>query len=268
MSKDQTQIQTVETITADGQIEIRFPGGNIVRMAPLSAVDRQSEAGTAFLLAVDALSEFQAEQSKVERDDELATLGKTRRIEPLALNCIAQLANSWGAVMSFESHLNKRNDVLLAVPQILPGDVANVSVDQEVRQWWRALPIAERADVMRRIDAGPELARIELALLRSPIALADAEIAVIRASWDRGCRSDNPKESCDWAKHGLLQIAAAFKASVDGHVWPDRRIIGVIVNSPNPQVQAGFSVFGFNVLTVAEFKRQQEARVGAYQPNA
>jgi hypothetical protein len=271
-------IKTTETVQIDGTVEIRFAGGSVIRQAPIATVDRQNAAGVAFSVAVDALSEFQDEQSKVERDDELATLGKTRRIEPLTLNCITQLGNSYGAVLAFETHLNKRNDALLAVPQLLPGDVANVSVDQEVRQWWRGLAIAERADVMRRIDAGPELARIELALLRSPIALADAEIAVIRASWNRGRRADNPKEavdvaaglaSCAWAKRGLVQVAAAFRTSVDQHVWPDRRILGHIVNSPNPQVQAGFAVFGFDVLSVAEFKRQQaQAGAGAYQANA
>jgi len=271
-------IKTTESVQIDGSIEIRFAGGNVIRQAPIATVDRQNAAGVAFSVSVDALSEFQAEQSKVERDDELATLGKTRRIEPLALNCIDQLANSYGAVVAFDAHLNKRDDVLLAVPQLLPGDVANVSVDQEVRQWWRGLDIHGRADVMRRIDAGPELARIELALLRSPIALADAEIAVIRASWDRGRRAENPKEavdiaaglaSCAWAKRGLVQVAAAFRTSVDQHVWPDRRILGHIVNSPNQQVQAGFAVFGFDVLTVAEYRRQQaQTGIGAYQANS
>jgi len=260
--------QNLETIELNDTIEYRFPGGQVIRQAPIAQVDRNDVAGVAFSVAAEALADYQSEASKVERDDELATLGKTRRIEPLALNCIAQLGNSWGAVVSFEAHLKKRTDVLLAVPPLLPGDAANVSVDLEIRQWWRSLAIAERTDVMRRINAGPELARIELALLRSPIQLADAELTVIRSSWDRARRSDNPKEAvdiaagvatCEWAKRGLVQVAAAFRASVTQHAWPDVRIMAAIVGSPNPQVQAGFAVFGFTAEQVAEFRRQQAA---------
>ncbi len=271
-------MKTVQTIGADNSILIRFPNGFEVRQKPMAVVDQQSEAGIAFVVACDAVAELQDATKDVERDDALSTVGRTRKIEPLAIAAVVQVAQSWSAVENYEAHLQKRLDKLVFVPQILPGDAVSVAHDLEIRNHWNSRTVAERARLMEDMNKGPTLQRYELALLRSPVAMADHEIAYVRANWERGMRANDPAEdvavaagfaTVAWARHGLVQVGAALVGSLAQDVWPSRRLLHIIVTHASDMVQAGFPAFGFSVTDVAECRRRLAAKpVGAHQPNA
>ena len=175
-----------------------------------------------------------------------------------------------GSVQSFKAQCEKSFAALVAVPQLLPSDAVSASIDLEIRTWYRSLSIAERVNVLAKIEDGADFGRIELALLRSPVAVADLELKVITASWERARRAASHDqdasitaglETCEWAERGLLQIGADFRSSLDSSLWTGQRLLNVIVACANPQVQAGYGVFGFGVREVADTRRGLSQRL-------
>lgn len=125
---------------------------------------------------------------------------------------------------------------------------------------------------MRAMNAGPSHQRIELALLRSPWVSADLELQVIQASWERACFDANPVEGFDiaagrktleWARSGAAHLAGVLKASLEGNVWPNRRVLTTVLECENPQVRRGFGAFGFTAYEAAEMERELKQRKAA-----
>ena len=258
-----------ETITNDGTIEISI-GRNIVRQRPISEIDRKSVAGVAFDTAVAALETFQIEAHKTGVNPLLSNIGKQKNIDPFIENTALLLAKQYADVQSFKSQCEKRFALLVQVPALLPSDAVSASIDLEIRNWYRGLSVAERVDVLAKIEDGADFGRIEVALLRSPVAMADLDLKVIVASWQRARRAASPDEdgtitsgleACEWAERGLLQVAAAFRSSIDSSLWTGQRLLNVIIACPNPTVQAGFAVFGFGVREAADTRRGLTQRV-------
>lgn len=265
-------MKTVPSLLIDGTTEVHFVNGSVIRQRQIAPVDLASEPGVFYTVTVDAVGSFMAASKAIFNDGDLSAAGKTKKLEPLTVAAICQLARSYFGIMNFAAHLDKRFATLVAVPQLLPGDVMNVAVDSEIRTWWRSIGVAERSRNMDRMNQSPELARIELALMRSPIALVDEEISVIRASWERGQRGLNPAEdvaiaagrsTVEWALRGMAQASAALTAGLEPGIWPRHRILNTIVSCENATVAGGFGAFGFSVTDVAESKRVAAHRAKA-----
>ena len=101
--------------------------------------------------------------------------------------------------------------------------------------------------MMRKFDSEPGHERIEIALLRSPIALVDVEVSSIRAAWNRAAREQNPSEAIaiaegrhevEWGRHALLTAAAKARSATR---WDDKRILERLITSKNN----GYAVYGF-----------------------
>ena len=249
----------------DNSIEVKFPGGGVITQKPIAKIDRESLPGTMFTEACNAIAAHQADAATVGANPHLSRMGREHALDPSTITSVHRLAKSFAVVESHQTSLNQRFAVMCAVPQINPGNTVDVAIDLEIRNHWRSLGGAERADILNRIADEPGLVRYQLALLRSPIALADVELTTVRATWNRACRSASLSEdiaistglaTCVWAIRGLLQAGGIFTSGLDKVEWPGKRLLTTILNCANPQVQAGYRVFGFCDRDVFELRRE------------
>ncbi len=81
------------------------------------------------------------------------------------------------------------------MPELHPQNAAEAIIDRELRDYWRSLDMQERHKIIDAMSEGPGHERMEIALLRSPYARVDYQIALVRESWNRGRRLDNPAEA-------------------------------------------------------------------------
>ena len=261
-------MKTIETLNASNELEIRFANGAVVRQANLLKQDRQSGAGHYFGAAVDAVSAHMEAAAAIVMDDNLSAAGRVRQLDPLVIAAVRTVSACAAEVALVAAALDARYAALVAVPELAAGNFADTMKDVEIRQWWSSLSIAERGDTLRAMQAGPEFQRIEMALLRSPVLIADHEPQVVRSAWDKAKCEDNPSESIDiaagravveWARRGLAQLAGVLVASLDADVWPARRILEVVL-AGNERQSAGYRVFGFSALDAAAVTREQAQR--------
>lgn len=261
-------MKTVQTLSADNSIEIRFPGGFIVRQKPIAEIDMASEPALFFNAAKEAVSEMMDGSAAIANDPDLSAAGKTRKRDPLVIAAVHQIARCFTMIGNYSKHLDKRYAAMVAVPQLQPNDAVCALQDFELRQYWASLGIAAQSRLIEQMDAGPELARLEEALLRSPIAMADELLSVVRANYDRGQRANQPGESVaiaagkatvDWSLRGISQLVAALNGGLEPE-WTRSRVLETILSCANPAVQAGYAAWGFTDLQVSEHRRQSEYR--------
>uniref|UniRef100_C5CUX7 Uncharacterized protein n=1 Tax=Variovorax paradoxus (strain S110) TaxID=543728 RepID=C5CUX7_VARPS len=261
-------MKTTETLNASNELEIRFANGAVVRQTHILKQDRQSGAGYYFGAAVDAVNAHMEAAAAIVKDDNLSAAGRVRKLEPLVIAAVRTVSACAAEVELVAAALDARYAALVAVPELAAGNFADTMKDFEIRQWWRSLSISERGDTLRAIQAGPEFQRIELALLRSPVLIADHELQIVRSAWDKAKCDDSPGESIDitagravveWGRRGLAQVAGVLVASLGADVWPARRILEVVL-AGNERQSAGYRVFGFTPLFAAVVTRQQAQR--------
>ncbi len=197
------------------------------------------------------LGDFVQHHTDVMQDPLLSERGKAAKLNPLKVGMARVIAAAAAVNQDAAKQTDKREAAMLAVPAIAPSDAASAAVDVEVRQWWRSLDSKQRADMLQKFQDGPEHQRIEAALLRSPVALADPELLAIRDSWNRQARIDNAGEATaiardryaqDYAGDAIKQAAAIFQAST---AMPHGDLLRAVVTGDNPMAN-GAAVFGFS----------------------
>jgi len=259
------------TITReDGTLFTQLPSGAVVITPQCSDADVGNEALLHYGASLDAVGHFMDAMQVVCSDPNLTDKGKASKLEPLAVNTLAQLAQSWANVSNYGASLDRRFAAMVAVPQLLPGDFVGVSADRELRDYWRDLPQGDRMQLIAKMDAGPELRRLELALLRSPVpALADSNLAMVRTSWESQCRADSISEdvaiqagrACiDVAQRGLHQLAAAIKTSLTGLGWAPLRMLDTLLTDSRSANTKGYLVFGWSDQDAAQEQRILQAK--------
>lgn len=255
----------------DGSLATVLDNGSVIITKPLNDVDAGSEPVLHYGVALEAVDNYMAQAATIAKDQNLSDIGKQAKLSPLAADAIAQVAMSWSNVDSFSASLEKRMAALCAVPQLLPGDFVNASIDREIRtDWWGSLDTSARWQAIAKMADSPELQRVELALLRSPVPVsADDMLAAIRASWDAGCRANNIAEeiaiqagraNVDWAQRGLAQLSAALNAGLPRNSWPAERILNLLVTDPRTAKGTGYGCWGWSARDAAEAKRTAEIK--------
>jgi len=264
-------MKTVKTLAADKSIQINFPGGFILRQKPIAEIDLSSEPALLFNVALNAVSEMMEASAAIANDPDLSAGGKSRKRDPMVIAAVHQIARCYTMIGNYSNHLDTRYAAMVSVPQLQPNDAVGALQDMECRQYWASLGIAAQSRLVEQMDAGPELARLEAALLRSPLAVADELLSVLRSNHDRGQRALNPSESVaisagkatvDWSYRGLSQLVAALNGGLEPE-WTRGRVLETILNCANPVVQAGYAAWGFTDVQVSEHRRQSEYRATA-----
>lgn len=248
--------------------QTRKIAGITIHLKTLSAGDRLpiADVGEAALSAAEKIGN---DAAAIAADKHLSTVGKEAKMAPLQVNAVAAITALAVAVDTEDKALDQREAKLLAVPQLDNHHTAAAAVDVEIRQWWRSLSTTERAAMLSKFNEGPEHRRVEIALLRSPIALLDLEIKSIREGWNLGARNENLAETLAiesgrraalWAREAVLHAAAGVKAALGPG---GATLLQTIVNG-NSIMQDGAWAFGFYPETVAEAKRIASLKKVAY----
>lgn len=253
----------LNTITnPDGSTTYHLPTGITFMQPPLDPLERESSAITLFEAAALGLGELAELTAKVRTDAALTDLGKTQKLDPERSKLVRLVANAWGNLEPFAADLDAREAKLLEVPTVDPTHAAVAVEDREIRDWWRTQSFEARAQMLERMRSGPELQRIELALLRSPVALLDGEARAVRENWERGRRLDNPGETVaiesgrraiEWARRGLSQVAGL---ALPVTTWSGDRVLREIVAAAGDAPARGFDVFGFTPEEAARMRRR------------
>jgi hypothetical protein len=250
----------------DGHNVITLPSGFLIRQEEIPDVDQTAIAALHFRHAAQEVADFQQAQTAVVRDAHLSATGQNARLEPLAMQVVAEVARYWTGIDNEEKHFNLRLQKLYAVPAA--ADVLQNARDAEMRAWWATQSMDACAKLIDRMSRGPELAGLELALLRGPLANIDSLMDATRSSWQTGARVNNPAEFGEisaglhvvtWARRGMLQLGVALLASLDRSLIAPKLLQRVMVNDARDAVRNGFGVFGHTATDVAEVLRQHPA---------
>lgn len=186
-------------------------------------------------------------------DDHLSEIGKEqKRAKPLTEG-ISHLAGAWWHVDNYEQQVARQENGLYAVPKLEPTNAADAIVDREVRDWYKSLPPGERVQMLARMHKDPVAhQRVQVAMLRSPIALLDEDARVLGEVWRAGKRLENPaaaaaidhsRESIDWTRRGLAQLGGLFKSV---HKLSHETVLQLVLTDENPNRATGYGVFGIS----------------------
>ena len=258
-----------ENTLPDGRLQVVMNSGHAFELPMLPELDRDESSAIIFRATAGIISELSAEMKAVDRDETLSDIGKQQRLDPLREKAVTAVAASWANLAPFEKHLDEREAALLAVPQVDASHAAAAIEDREIRDWWRSLPTDERLKMLEKVTTEPGHERIELALLRSPIALADHETRAIREAWDKARRLENPAEALaidagrralDWSRQGLAHVAG-IAAAVTG--WQPERVLRAVRSSPEDHIRRGATAWGFGPMELADMDRRIAARKAA-----
>ena len=256
-------MQFERTTAEDGSIEFRLPGTNHNFAVPhiddgvLGTLPR-----TFFELALDATAGFVARNAAIVGDATLSTVGKEQKLDPERQKLVEQLAASAASLDEEVAHANRLEAKLTAVPMLDPTHSVMAAEDRERRDWWRSQSAQDRAALLKQIDDDPAGNEpLMAALLRSPVPMLDHEKAFVRTIWNRTRRLANPTDAVvidnaraatDWARRGLLQVAAIGRNELG---WDHARVLRTVLTCPNEKVQRGAGVFGFNGYNVAQMRQ-------------
>ena len=180
-------------LSADGVVHTA--AGRPFHLPKLEMEDLLEEPAMRLKASLDTLNGLHDTAKTVMADAHLSPLGKEQKLKAHREKTLDLIAGHVEGIEAFSEHLDKREAVLLAVPEIHPQNAAEAIIDRELRDWWRDQPNQARMSIIDQMSAGPEHKRLELALLRSPYAQADHELRMVRESWNRGRRLDNPVEA-------------------------------------------------------------------------
>ena len=170
----------------------------------------------AFTKVHDAVNALSLARASINADTHLSEEGKRIRIYPENARAWLDFVAGLAAVAEAREATAAREAALYAVPKLDPSAAAVAVEDREARDWWRSLPLDERARVMREFAddpaAGAKYARLQVAILRSPIPLPDRETAWFLETWKAEKRLSNPgesiaigaeKDAANWSQRGL-----------------------------------------------------------------
>lgn len=253
-------------LTDDPSLAFRHSsGGYSFQLPKIDATLRAHPAHGWFTAGLTVLGELIDRTTEIKNDNKLSDLGKAEKLEPEYTGSLRAISAFAGALEAEESDLSALEQKLLAVPPLLASDAAEAILDREVRDWWRSQPTEARNAYLQAMTTEGNHTRVELALLRSPIALLDHETQVIRESWNRRRRLSDPgqwakiemdRASVEWAKRGASHIAGMAKAVTK---WPGHRILRALLDGDNAMQHRGASMFGFNQQDIAKTRGVMEA---------
>lgn len=210
--------------------------------------------------AASRLGEIADQRRSVKSDPNLSELGREAKLEPLRKEAVLQVARVDAILDDEEAHWTKREESLLAVPQIDPGHSVAAIEAREIRDWFRALSPEERAKVMDQMDNEPGHEKTILALLRSPIPQLEMCVQMARSIWDRTRRLENVAEALaidqgranlEWARRGAAHLAGMTKNMVG---WSDDKVARALLSDENQKLHNSAKVFGIDARTVEKTK--------------
>ena len=211
-------------------------------------------------LVLDQVDALHTLRQEVNNDAMLSPRGKASQLAKPIANMLKSVAAGAGINLDNRKSLDIREAKMLAVPPIAPSDAAAAAVDVEIRQWWRAMPANERMDMIRKFNESPDHQRIEAALLRSPVALADPELLAIREGWNRQARIENDAEdvaidrdrtALDWSDTAIAHAEGCALSMSD---MSKADLLRTVVTGNNPMAD-GAHVFGFRQDEIDAAKR-------------
>jgi hypothetical protein len=229
-------------------------------LPPLSEPDLVSEPAIRFGVALEAINGLHATTQQVQADPHLTAEGKAARLRPDRARTLDQVAATAEALDNYAASLDKREAVLLRVPELHPQNAAEASVDRELRDYWRSLDTKARHKLLDAMNDGPGHERLEIALLRSPYAQLDHEIRVVRESWNRGRRIENPTEACaidagrtqvEWGRRAMAHLTSiTLRTTGMGD--------GALKSLVSAGREGAAKAFGYDHAQIEQMKRQIE----------
>lgn len=267
---------TTKTINYDvsgnpQQIIFEIAGNQKIILNYIDSIDAELE--TYLTVALDALDKATELTTDAHADLMISNLGRRKKLEPISAELIDTIAGSHVAINMFEARLDKREAEFYAAPELSPGNSAMAMQDYEIRSWWRIQPYTDRLTMINRFKDAvgnakkmADLERIQVALMRSPIALVDDEARLARDAWNDLRRSVNPdiaggldaaRECLDWARRGL-KITAGLAVTLTRHTYND--VLQIVVNSKFEMKRTGYGIFGIPEATGAHALAEADRR--------
>lgn len=191
--------------------------GTAFHLPALSETDLAGEPAIRFGVALEIVNDLHAKTRQVMADPHLTGQGKDAQLRPDRERVLDQVAATVEAIETYADQLDAREANLLRVPELHPQNAAEAIVDRELRDFWRGLDMKGRHALLNAMDRGPEHQRLEIALLRSPYGQLDHEIGMVRESWNRGRRIDNPTEAfaieagraqVEWGRRAMAHLSS------------------------------------------------------------
>lgn len=212
----------------------KFSDGTSFEMPALPTEELTGEANQTILAATVALDDTIMKARAIAADEHLSATGKTAKTEPVASRAWEALILAHQKLDEQEKSVQADDAILLAVPDLPGNEYKEAIADREAREWWRSQPAETRAKLLRGFEedeaTSGKYARLQLALLRTPIPLPDMESGIVKSLWERGRRLDNPaealriarvKSNIEWARRALGHIQG-FTSRVTG--WNGERL--------------------------------------------
>ena len=217
-----------------------------------------------FCSSLEASDRLATEIKRVQNDGDLSEAGRTKRLDPMRELAVRSVARTWSAIAEFERRIDVVENNLCVVPALEETHSAAASIDREIREWWRAKSDMARISLIQGLDDSKESRRIQIALMRSPIALLDAEAKVVRERWadaqrklypDTAARIDLGRSSIEWTRRGVANLAGLTMVSVG---WDGRKILRtVLTDTENSYVSDGLP-HGYGAWGITESTATQE----------
>jgi hypothetical protein len=263
---------TIEkTPTSDGRhITYRLPGNLTFNLENMESP--QSDAAAAFETSVETLAATRIKADSIASDARLSPTGRAEMLAPVHAEAISNLAGAWWHVSYLEQKITSQETALLKVPDIEPTHVVCAIEDREVRDHFRSLSPAERMKMIADMESDPaKHQRVQIAMLRSPIALLEHEAKLLRKLWTDARRAANPSEaaaidhgrrSAEWARRGLLILGGLFRSTTE---IESRDLLRKVLLDGNPRRATGYGVFGFNQAQAANEERILSGAMGYFR---
>ena len=256
----------------DGRhVKYKLPGNVTLELDNLQ--NPHPDAASAFEVSLDVFATTTVKADEIANDARLSPLGRTEKLAPVHTETISALAGAWWHVDHLEQKVVSQEVALLKVPDIEPTHTVCAIEDREIRDFFRTLPPVERLKMIAEMDSHPaKHQRVQIAMLRSPIALLEQEAKLLRKLWADARRAANPsdvaaidhgKQSIEWARRGLLMLGGLFRSTTK---LESQHVLRTILLDGNPRRATGWGVFGFNAAAVAR-EEQTLQHVLGYRKN-
>lgn len=254
----------------DGSLTIQSTTSrHVFNMPPIGEGTLDKGFGSAFDASVDALGQLLDKGSAIEADPLLSPEGKKQKLDPLRSSTVDTLARIAGSVERLDKVTTAREAALFQVPSIESTHTVMAIEDREIRDWLRAMPWGERLTLIEKARDTPQNPswRMLIAMLRSPLPMAAAEMKLAQEAWQAAKRADNLPEavaidnlraSAEWTRRGLAVVGGLGMTALR---WDRERVLKQIASSQNEFILTGYSVFGFDARSVVQ--AQERFRAGA-----
>jgi hypothetical protein len=223
---------------------------------------------SAFMMTLENLNSLALAKSALVDDSDLSGPGKERRLAPLYAKTWDMVCFAHVELATYQAATAQREAKLLSLPTLDNGATAVCLEDIEARSWYRSLPLDERTAIMNAMHndpaAGLRFARLQIALLRSPVPLPlDREAEFFRNLWTQTARLNNPgeavaidgqKAAARWSIRGLAQLVGCLHGLTD---WSRSDLLTFLVADAK-RVSTG-AALGFGTLDVASAQARHEA---------